>query len=291
MIQAADLARIAIENQRRHVNGTPEGGSGQFRQIIGRRRTRLSPSDQTVVGFHTHDHGFEQGAALVRNVPRKICSGIQRNRIECDPADFHGACPERAVTGEMIYIEFIEREAGTPIEVFRHLGNQQSAWSEVATDRMILQVGRTLRLGPKPSYLCLWEIPDIGRLDAWEEYFNSGAAAENRRSQAMHRAISIQRAGLYDVLWQAKTLEASLYLILYCEPGGLTNEALINVYQTIDHEFAAPAAAPCRESRARSTCVGYLGRPKLCRAGATDPRCRSSDLERGRSGYLSSLWY
>jgi hypothetical protein len=131
----------------------------------------------------------------------------------------------------MIYIEFIEREAGTPIEVFRHLGNQQSAWSEVATDQMILQLGRTLRLGPRPSYLCLWEIPDIGRLDAWEEYFRSSAAAENPRSQAMHRAINIQRAGLYDVLWQGETLDASLYLILYCEPGGATNEALINVYR------------------------------------------------------------
>jgi len=134
----------------------------------------------------------------------------------------------------MIYIEFIEREAGTPIEVFRHLGNQQSAWSEEATDRMILQLGRTLRVGPRPSYLCLWEIPDIGRLDAWEEYFHSNAAAENRRSQAMHRAISIQRAGLYDVLWRAETLDSSLYLILYCEPGGATNEALINAYQRID---------------------------------------------------------
>jgi len=139
------------------------------------------------------------------------------------------------MTGKMIYIEFIEREAGTPIEVFRHLGNQQSAWSEGATDRMILQLGRTLRLGPKPSYLCLWEIPDIGRLGVWEEYFHSSAAAENRRSQAMHRAISIQRAGLYDVLWQAETLDAPLYLILFCEPGGLTNETtLINAYQTID---------------------------------------------------------
>jgi hypothetical protein len=134
----------------------------------------------------------------------------------------------------MIYIEFIEREAGTPIEVFRHLGNQQSAWSEGATDRMILQLGRTLRLGPRPSYLCLWEIPDIGRLDAWEEYFHSSVAAENRRSQAMHRAISIQRAGLYDVLWRAETLDALLYLILYCEPGGATNEALINAYQKTD---------------------------------------------------------
>jgi len=131
----------------------------------------------------------------------------------------------------MIYIEFIEREAGTPIEVFRHLGNQQSAWSEVSTDRMILQLGRTLRLGPRPSYLCLWEIPDIGRLDAWEEYFLSSAAAENRRSQAMHRAISIQRAGLYDMLWRAESLDASLYLILYCEPRAETNDALINAYQ------------------------------------------------------------
>jgi hypothetical protein len=137
----------------------------------------------------------------------------------------------------MIYIEFIERETGTPIEVFRHLGNQQSAWSEGATDRMILQLGRTLRLGPTPSYLCLWEIPDIGRLDAWEEYFHSSAAAENRRSQAMHRAISIQRAGLYDVLWRAKTLDASLYLILYCEPGGATNDALINDYPRGTHIF------------------------------------------------------
>jgi hypothetical protein len=131
----------------------------------------------------------------------------------------------------MIYIEFIEREAGTPIEVFRHLGSQQSAWSEASTDRMILQLGRTLRLGPRPSYLCLWEISDIGRLDAWEEYFHSTAAAENRRSQAMHRAISIQRAGLYDALWRAETLDAPLYLILYCEPGTATNEALINAYQ------------------------------------------------------------
>jgi hypothetical protein len=134
----------------------------------------------------------------------------------------------------MIYIEFIEREAGTPIEVFRHLGNQQSAWSEVSTDRMILQLGRTLRLGPRPSYLCLWEIPDIGRLDAWEEYFHSSAAAENRRSQAMHRAISIQRAGLYDVLWHAETLDASLYLILYCEVDGAADEALVKAYRKID---------------------------------------------------------
>ena len=36
------------------------------------------------------------------------------------------------------------------------------------------------------------------------------------------------------MLWRAETLDASLYLILYCEPGSLTNEALIDAYQKTD---------------------------------------------------------
>ena len=52
----------------------------------------------------------------------------------------------------MIYLEFIERDRATPIEIFRQPGNQASAWAEGAQDRMILQLGRTLRLGPAPSY-------------------------------------------------------------------------------------------------------------------------------------------
>ena len=52
----------------------------------------------------------------------------------------------------MIYLEFVERDRSIPIEIFRQLGNQASAWAEGARDRMILQLGRTLRLGPAPSY-------------------------------------------------------------------------------------------------------------------------------------------
>ena len=118
----------------------------------------------------------------------------------------------------MIYMEFVERDRWVPIEVFRHLGNQQSSWAEGSVDRMVLQLGRTLRFGPRPSYLCLWDIPDIGRLDAWEEYFQSPAAFENRRSQAMHRSINIDRAGLYDILHRANSAEASVYIVEYCEP-------------------------------------------------------------------------
>ncbi len=140
----------------------------------------------------------------------------------------------------MIYLEFIERDRWVPIEVFRHIGNQQSSWSEGAVDRMVLQLGRTMRLGPRPSYLCLWDIPDIGRLDAWETYFHSSAAAENRRSQAMHRSINIDRAGLYDVLHQGPSIEAPVYIVEYSEPLKVENSEVQQTFSkraTRHHEL------------------------------------------------------
>jgi hypothetical protein len=118
----------------------------------------------------------------------------------------------------VIYVEFIERDRWMPAEIFHQLGDQETSWVEGAVDRMVLQLGRTLRLGPRPSYLCLWDIPDMGRLDAWESYFQSAAAGRNRRSRAMHRAINIDRAGLYDVLHRDSDAQAPIYLIEYCEP-------------------------------------------------------------------------
>lgn len=120
----------------------------------------------------------------------------------------------------MIYVEFIERDRWMPIEIFRLLGDQATSWAEGAVDRMVLQLGRTLRLGPPPSCLCLWDIPDISRLDAWESYFQSSAAGRNRRSRAMHRAIHIKRAGLYDALRQERDTQAPLYVVEYCAARG-----------------------------------------------------------------------
>src|SRR5215467_5031964 len=113
-----------------------------------------------------------------------------------------------------------------PIEIFRRLGNQGSDWTEGAEDRVVLQLGRTLRLGPVPSYLCLWDIPSVARLDSWEDYFHSPAAARNARSLAMHRAIHIQRAGLYDVLDRVENLQAPLYLIEYIDPREQGDDAI-----------------------------------------------------------------
>jgi len=120
----------------------------------------------------------------------------------------------------VIYVEFIERDRWMPMEIFRLLGDQETSWVEGAVDRMVLQLGRTLRLGPQPSYLCLWDIPDISRLDAWEAYFQSATARQNRRSQGMHRAIHIARAGLYDALQQDSDTRAPLYVVEYCTAQG-----------------------------------------------------------------------
>ena len=143
----------------------------------------------------------------------------------------------------MIYIEFIERDRFMPIEIFHHLGRQSSDWADGAADKLVLQIGRTLRLGPMPSYLVFWEIDDIGRLDEWETYFGSTEARTNRRSQAMHRAMHIQRAGLYDTLFASKSTNFPLYYLeFYREldigpedelPPGFTREGLVFILRRV----------------------------------------------------------
>src|SRR5689334_2525060 len=98
----------------------------------------------------------------------------------------------------MIYLEYIDRDRFVPIEVFRFLADQGASWAEGHIDQMVLQLGRTMRVGPTPSWLAFWRIPTADRLDAWEAYFSSDASRTDRRGNAVHRSIHIQRAGLYD---------------------------------------------------------------------------------------------
>jgi hypothetical protein len=131
----------------------------------------------------------------------------------------------------MMYIEYIERDRTMPVEIFRYLGNQESAWTEGSVDKMVLQLGRTMRLGPHPSYLALWDIPDLKRLDDWEDYFHSPSAGQNRRSQAMHRAIHIQRAGVYDVLADHQMQVHSIFVVEYYQPQGVSAEDALAALQ------------------------------------------------------------
>jgi hypothetical protein len=98
----------------------------------------------------------------------------------------------------MIYVEYIERDRFLPIEIFRKLGDQ-SAWVD-PEDTLVGSFGRTMRLGPMPSYLAFWQCKGMARMDEWEAHFNSPEAQLDIAEKATHRAIHLQHAGCYDAL-------------------------------------------------------------------------------------------
>jgi hypothetical protein len=79
-----------------------------------------------------------------------------------------------------VYIEYISRRPGVPLHAFHAIaGAGQKAWaSQYTEDRLILNIGRTWRLGPEPEYLAVWHTPgkSLERLDEWESIFASGEA-------------------------------------------------------------------------------------------------------------------
>ena len=132
----------------------------------------------------------------------------------------------------MIYLEYIERDRFVPIEVFRYMGDQTSSWVDADADRMILQLGRTLRLGPNPTYLAFWQIAGLHRLDAWEAYFGSKDWFDNPRSLAMHRSIHIQRAGLYEELIETTLSGDALHAIEFFDTAiGTDDDEIRRHYQ------------------------------------------------------------
>ncbi len=137
----------------------------------------------------------------------------------------------------MIYIEFIERDRFVPIELFRYLADQEGIWAEGQIDRLILQLGRTFRFGPIPSYLAFWQIPSMDRVDVWQTYFNSDAALRNRRSSAMHRGIHVQRAGLYDETVAKGPYDREHWYIEYFDAGASSGS------DSIEKLFRARASA------------------------------------------------
>lgn len=138
-----------------------------------------------------------------------------------------------------MYVEFIERNRFMPIEIFRFLGDQASSWVEGARDRMVLQLGRTLRLGPHPSYLAFWKIDGLERLDDWEDYFTADTYPLNRRSNAMHRAIHIQRGGLYDEVAEVLPVGEGVHYIEYFDAHpAVENAAVAKVFQDRAHRHA-----------------------------------------------------
>jgi hypothetical protein len=102
----------------------------------------------------------------------------------------------------VIYIEFRIRRPGIDLEIFHQLtGRRTEGWSDrFSEDRLILNLGRTWRIGPRPEYLAIYYTPGgtLERFSQWEAIFRSGAVAD---LEAQTRAAStIEDAGCYTEL-------------------------------------------------------------------------------------------
>ena len=57
----------------------------------------------------------------------------------------------------LVYIEYVSRLPGVSVEQFHFAAGLQDSWSDdYADDVLVLNLGRTFRTGPEPSYLAVW---------------------------------------------------------------------------------------------------------------------------------------
>jgi hypothetical protein len=101
-----------------------------------------------------------------------------------------------------IYIEYISRRAGTPLEAFHQIARRgQEGWATAyPDDHLILNVGRTWRLGAEPEYLCVWDTPGSGveRLGGWHAIFETKEA--DPIEKPFEAVARIDVAGWYEPL-------------------------------------------------------------------------------------------
>lgn len=112
-----------------------------------------------------------------------------------------------------VYIEYISRRPGIPLDAFHAVaGPGQAAWAaEYGDDRLILNIGRTWRLGSEPEYLAVWHTLGKGpnRLGDWARIFASGEADH---LEVPFTAVGrIDVAGFYEPLLEPVAGSGPLY--------------------------------------------------------------------------------
>jgi hypothetical protein len=113
----------------------------------------------------------------------------------------------------LIYIEYISRRPDVDVATFHRVVNEgQEGWdSTYGEDQLVLNLGRTWRLGPEPEYLGVWYTPGAGldRLDDWDRLFRGGEVHHLERP--FHGAARIDMAGCYEPLLEPARARDGIY--------------------------------------------------------------------------------
>jgi hypothetical protein len=113
----------------------------------------------------------------------------------------------------LIYIEYISRRAGVDLARFHAaVLHGQEGWADAyGEDHLIVNAGRTWRLGPEPEYLAVWYTPGAGleRLDVWDRTFRSGDA--NDLEEPFRQVARIEAAGCYEAWREPVRARGGIY--------------------------------------------------------------------------------
>lgn len=110
----------------------------------------------------------------------------------------------------MILAEYIARDRNVSWELFRHHGRQDWVSDQ---DVMVANLGRTMKIGPQPHYMCWWKITSIARMDEWEDYFRTSEGRHYAATSPVPRALDFYQAGLYDEIIGDGKVPDGLHLV------------------------------------------------------------------------------
>ncbi len=100
----------------------------------------------------------------------------------------------------MYYIEFVEKNPGVSQERFQQVVRHSSErWAaEHPEDELLLNIGRTWRMGPKPTYMTVWKIKDFSAFQTWNAEFQKADIRDKHGE--FEEVATIVDAGVYEDL-------------------------------------------------------------------------------------------
>lgn len=100
----------------------------------------------------------------------------------------------------MYYIEFVERNQGVSVQRFQDVVRMSNErWQrEHPEDELVLMIGRTWRMGPRPGYMVVWKIKDFSTFQRWTGEFSRTDTL--RKHGEFEEVGTIVDAGVYEDL-------------------------------------------------------------------------------------------
>jgi len=98
----------------------------------------------------------------------------------------------------MYYIEFVERNPGVSQKRFQEVvraSNERWA-AQHPDDELVMIIGRTWRMGPKPTYMVVWRIAGWSTFETWDAEFKKEQILANH--DEFREVGTIVDAGVYE---------------------------------------------------------------------------------------------